>query len=232
MSETAPSKRTKVRRGANNAVYATNAVIEVLQAGIIAHVAVDTDQGPLALPMAYGLRDGQILIHGALANAMLRAGRSVDVCVTVTIVDGLVVARTPFHNSMNYRCVVIRGTATAIDDPLDKAEALQVINDHVAPIWDSSRAPSDMDFTKTLVLTVPLTEASAKIRAGDPIDEAEDLAGPHWAGVVPLVTTWGAPTSAADLEGDRSVPQAVAALNGSNAHPSASPAGTRTQSAS
>lgn len=219
MDSTAPSKRTTVRRGANRAVYENQAVLAVLEAGLIAHVGVTTDDGPIVLPMAYGTHDGHILIHGAVANAMMRAGRSLDVCITITIVDGLVVARTPFHNSMNYRSVVIRGIATAIDDPSEKAAALQIINDHVAPIWDTARPPSDIDFTKTLVLSVPLAEASAKIRSGDPIDEEADLAGPHWAGLVPLTTTWGTPQAAADLQGHPAVPAALLELAGSNAHP-------------
>lgn len=219
MAVTAPSKRTTVRRGTNRAAYDDDAVTSVLEAGLIAHVGVTTEDGPIVLPMAYGIQDGHILIHGAVANAMLRAGRSLDVCVTVTIVDGLVVARTPFHNSMNYRSVVIRGTATAIDNPSEKAAALHVINDHAAAIWDTARAPNEMDFTKTLVLSVPLAEASAKIRGGDPIDEEADLAGPHWAGVVPLISMWGEPHAAADLRGNPATPQAVLDLAGSNAHP-------------
>ena len=216
--ELAPSARTTVRRGKNRAVYEDTAIREILTAGIIAHVGVTTDDGPIVLPMAYGIRDDEILIHGALANAMMRAGTTVDVCLTVTIVDGLVVARTPFHNSMNYRCVVVRGVASKIEPPEEKAEALRVINDHIAPLWDSARAPSDGDLTKTLVLSVPLAEASAKVRAGDPIDEAQDLDGPHWAGLVPLTSTWGSPTSAADLRGAPAVPPSVSALAGSNAH--------------
>jgi nitroimidazol reductase NimA-like FMN-containing flavoprotein (pyridoxamine 5'-phosphate oxidase superfamily) len=212
-----------MRRGTNRAVYEREHIAAILNAGVIAHVGVNTDDGPIVLPMAYGVRgDGdhaEILIHGALANAMLKAGRSLDVCLTITIVDGLVVARTPFHNSMNYRSVVIRGTATAIDKPDDKLTALKVINDHIAPIWDTARPPSTSDVKKTLILTIPLIEASAKVRDGDPIDEDVDMDGPHWAGIVPLTTTWGAPYSAADLRSDASVPEAVARLGHSDAHP-------------
>lgn len=219
METNAPSKRTTVRRGKNRAVYASDAVTDVLRAGLIAHVGVETNDGPIVLPMAYGVREGHILIHGAVANAMLRAGRTLDVCVTVTIVDGLVVARTPFHNSMNYRSVVIRGTASAIDDPAEKATALRAINEHAVDTWDSARAPSESDFTKTLVLSVPLTEASAKIRGGDPVDEDKDLDGPHWAGVVPILTTWGKARPAADLRGNPAAPDTVIAIAGSNVHP-------------
>ena len=101
-----------LKRGSNRAVYAMDDIKEILGAGVIAHVGVTTDTGPIVLPMAYGVRSDDILVHGGVANAMLRGGRSVEVCVTVTIVDGLVVARSPLHNSMNYRSIVIRGEAT------------------------------------------------------------------------------------------------------------------------
>lgn len=213
-----PTPRTTLRRGKERGAYERDTITQILAAGVVAHVGVTTDHGPIVLPMAYGVRGDDILIHGALANAMMRAGSSVDVCVTVTIVDGLVVARTPFHNSMNYRCVVIRGTATKVEGRDEKAAALRIINDHIAPLWDSAREPHDGDFTKTLVLSVPLAEASAKIRSGDPIDEEDDLDGPHWAGVIPLVSQWQTPRSAADLRGDPQIPASVTALAGSNAH--------------
>lgn len=220
----APSRRTTVRRGANRAVYETDRVRAILDAGVIAHVGVTTDDGPIVLPMAYGLREvspgeHELLVHGAIGNAMLNAGESLDICLTVTIVDGLVVARTPFHNSMNYRSVVVRGTATAIREPEAKVAALRVINDHIAPIWDTGRAPSEIDVKKTLVLAVPLVEASAKVRGGDPIDDEGDMNGPHWAGVVPLETTWGTPITASDLRVAAEVPAPVQALSGTDAHP-------------
>jgi len=215
----APSLRTTLRRGKNRAEYRHEQIRSILAAGVVAHVGVTTNDGPIVLPMAYGVRGDEILIHGAVANAMMKAGRTLDVCLTMTIVDGLVIARTPFHNSMNYRSVVVRGVATAIDDPAEKMAALKVINDHVAPIWDSARAPSESDLKKTLVLSVPLTEVSAKVRGGDPVDEASDMDGPHWAGVVPLTSTWGEAVSAADLRGTPAVPVSVRSLAGENAHP-------------
>ena len=212
------SKRTTMKRGTNRAVYASDEIRGVLQAGTIAHVGVTTDDGPIVLPMAYGISGDDILIHGSIANAMLRGGRDIDVCVTVTIVDGLVVARSPLHNSMNYRSVVIRGLATAIVDRDDQAAALKVINDHIAPIWDTARPPSEADYKQTLVLSVPLTESSAKIRGGDPIDDDADIAGPHWAGVVPLTSTWGVVQDSADLRDGIVPPPAVQGLVGTDAH--------------
>lgn len=216
---TPPSDRATVKRGANRAVYDTERIRAVLDAGVIAHVGVTTDDGPIVLPMAYGVDGDDVLIHGSVANAMMRAGRDLDVCVTVTIVDGLVVARTPFHNSMNYRSVVVRGTASAITDAEAKTRALKIINDHVAPIWDTARTPSELDVRQTLVLRLPLTEAVAKIRAGDPVDEESDMDGPHWAGVVPLTSTWGTPVTATDLHPHAdATPAAVVALEGRDAH--------------
>ena len=208
-----------MKRGANRAVYDPREIRSILDAGIIAHVGVTTDDGPIVLPMAYGTRGDELLIHGSVANAMMRAGRGLDVCVTVTIVDGLVVARTPLHNSMNYRSVVVRGTAAPITDEAEKADALRIINDHIAPIWDTARPPSESDLKQTMVLTVPLTESSAKVRGGDPIDEPVDLELDHWAGVVPLITTWGHPYPAADLRDGIAAPPAVEALGDTRAHP-------------
>ena len=208
------SDRVRVRRGANRAEYDRDAVLEVLDAGLIAHIGVVTDEGPIVLPMAYGRDDEWLYLHGSVANAALRAAVGQDICVTVTILDGLVVGRCPFHNSMNYRGVVVRGTARRVDDPDEHMTALRLVSDHVVATWDTGRAPSDVEIRKTMVIAVPLVEMSAKLRAGDPVDEPEDLDGPHWAGHVPIRTVWEAPVRSADLPGDVAVPPAIAALDG------------------
>jgi hypothetical protein len=206
-SRPAPSPRTTVRRGANRAHYETDAVRAILDAGMVAHVGVQTPDGPLVLPMAYGRDDDTLYLHGAAANHILGTGDGHEICATVTHVDGLVMARTPFHNSMNYRSVVVRGRATKIVDKAEKLRALKIITDHVVENWDVGRDVSDVDEKKTLVLEMPLAEASAKVRAGDPIDEADDMAGPWWAGVIPVTTTLGEPYPAADLTGTNPVPE-------------------------
>ena len=213
-----PSERTTLVRYEDRGDYSHDTIVKILRAGVIAHVGVSTDEGPLVLPMAYGVRDTELLIHGSIANGLLRAGRGLDVCVTVTILDGLVVARTPLHNSMNYRSVVIRGTATQLTGDA-VAPALKVITDHTVPIWDTARAPSPEDFRRTLVLSVPLTEASAKVRGHGAVDDEPDIAGPHWAGVVPFNSQWGRPIPSTDLGAGIAVPAAVAALDGRDAHP-------------
>ena len=209
-----PSPRTRLRRGAERGAYDQSTIFEILDAGLIAHVGVQTDDGPLVLPMAYG-RDGDTLyLHVAAANHLLGTGNGHDICVTVTHVDGLVMARTPFHNSMNYRSVVVRGKATKIEGPDQKLRTLKLITDHVVANWDESRPVSDVDNKKTLVLEIPLTEASAKIRAGDPVDEDDDVAGPWWAGVIPVETRFGAPYAAADFTGSNPMPDQYRALTG------------------
>ena len=206
-STPAPSPRTTVRRGADRAHYEIDDVRAILDAGMVAHVGVQTPDGPLVLPMAYGRDDDTLYLHGAAANHLLGTGDGHEVCATVTHIDGLVMARTPFHNSMNYRSVVVRGRATKIVDKAAKLRALKIITDHVVENWALGREVSDIDEKKTLVLAMPLTEASAKVRAGDPIDDADDMAGPWWAGVIPVTTTLGEPYPAADLNGTNPVPQ-------------------------
>jgi hypothetical protein len=149
--------------------------------------------------MAYGRSGDTLFLHGSAANSMLRAARGTEICATVTLVDGLVFARTPFHNSMNYRSVVVRGVARPVDDPDEHVAALRCISDHVVANWDSGRAPTANEVRKTMVVALALTEASAKCRRGDPIDEPEDVDGPHWAGTVDLRQSWGPPVAASDL---------------------------------
>jgi len=206
------SERVRLRRGAIRAEYDRDAIFAVLDAGLIAHVGVVTADGPVVLPMAYGRTDEWLYVHGSVANAALRAAVDTDICITVTLLDGLVVGRCPFHNSMNYRGVVVRGIARRVDDPAEHIEALRLVSDHIVPTWDSGRYPSESEIRKTMVVAIALTEVSAKIRTGDPIDEPADVAGPHWAGHVPIRSTWEAPVDSADLGAGIPVPPAIAAL--------------------
>ena len=164
--------------------------------------------------MAYGRDDEWLYLHGSVANAALRAAVGQDICVTVTILDGIVVGRCPFHNSMNYRGVVVRGTARRVDDPDEHMTALRLVSDHVVATWDTGRPPSDAEIRKTMVIAVPLVEMSAKIRAGDPVDEPEDLDGPHWAGHVPIRSVWEAPVELRRPAGRRRRPGGDRRLGG------------------
>ncbi len=210
----APSPRTKVRRGAERADYEHDTINAILDSAMIAHVGVQTADGPLVLPMAFGRDDTNLYLHGALANHLIASGTGQQICVTVSHVDGLVMARTPFHNSMNYRSVVIRGEAARIEEPSEQLRALKIITDHVVTNWDLGRPVSEKDRKLTRVISVPLAEASAKIRSGDPIDDEEDMAGPWWAGVIPVSTVLGEPRTAADYSGDRPVPDSFTAHPG------------------
>ena len=206
--------RVRVRRGAIRAEYDRAAIFEVLDAGLIVHVGVVTDDGPIVLPMAYGRTDDWLYVHGSVANAALRAAVGQDVCITVTVVDGIVVGRSPFHNSMNYRGVVVRGTARRVESAEEHVAALRLVSDHVVATWETGRAPSAEEIRQTMVIAVPLAEISAKIRTGDPLDEAADVDGPHWGGHVPIRAVWDAPVGAQDLGRGVAVPEAIAALEG------------------
>lgn len=208
------SDRVRLRRGANRAEYDRAAMFAVLDAGLIAHVGVVTDDGPIVLPMAYARTDDELYLHGSVANAMLRAAVGTDICVTVTIVDGLVIGRSAFHNSMNYRGVVVRGVARRVDDPDEHLRALAMISDHVVANWDTARPATATEIRKTMVVAVALDEVSAKIRAGDPIDDPEDLDGPFWAGHVPIESHFRAPVPSGDLPAGVATPAAIVTLDG------------------
>lgn len=215
------SDRVRVRRGRLYADYAVNSVVAVLDTGVIAHVGVITASGPGVLPMAYAHDGSDLLLHGSVANAMLRSTIGKDVCVTVTIVDGLIVGRSPFDNSMNYRSVVVRGAARLVTDRHQQRRALKLIADHVVPTWDRGRQPADEEIASTIVVAVPLNEASVKTRTGDPVDEPDDIEGPHWAGQIPIVTTFGAPIPSTDLHTDVPTPVSYSDLESRPVHATA-----------
>ncbi|MDA3038983.1 MAG: pyridoxamine 5'-phosphate oxidase family protein [Actinomycetota bacterium] len=206
------SDRVTLRRLPDRGHYEPADVFAILDAGHIAHVGVTTPEGPLVLPMAYGRDDDYLYLHGSVANGLLRNGRDAEVCVTVTLLDGLVIARSAFHNSMNYRSAVVRGTARRIEDAAKKDYALKCITDHVVENWDSRRPASEAEFKTTLVLALPLVEISGKVRAWGPVDDEADLGGPQWAGVVPITTTFGQPTPADDVQPGVEPPDAIARL--------------------
>ena len=157
---------------------------------------------PVVIPTIHARVDDTLYFHGSPASRMLRSlKKGVAVSVAITLLDGLVVARTPFHQSLNYRSVVVFGQARLVDDPDEKLAALQAVTDHVTPgRWEDSRPPNDTEVHGTLVLALPLDEASAKVRTGPPVDEEEDLALPHWAGVVPMSLVPGEPIPAEGVD--------------------------------
>jgi uncharacterized protein len=190
----ATTDRTKVRRHAERGTDDRVTAYDVIDEAYIAHVGFVVDGEPRVLPMTYG-RDGDVLyLHGAVGNAMLRASADAEVCVTITLLDGLVLARSAFHHSMNYRSVVLLGVARKVEDEDEKRHAFDCIVDHVlAGRTEEARPANDGELRKTLVLALPIAEGSAKVRTGGPIDDEEDLDLPVWAGVIPLRLTPGEP---------------------------------------
>lgn len=187
--------RTRVVREPDRAVYDREAVNRILDEGFLCHVGFVVEGQPFVIPTSYG-RDGNVLyVHGSAASRMLRnLTQGIPVCITVTLLDGLVLARSIFNHSMNYRSVVILGTATLVDDPEEKLKALRVLSEHIIPRrWDDSRQPNEKELKATSALRVPIEEFSAKVRVGPAIDDEPDYTFPTWAGVIPLDTTVGAP---------------------------------------
>ncbi|MFD0205033.1 MULTISPECIES: pyridoxamine 5'-phosphate oxidase family protein [Saccharothrix] len=207
-----PTDRSTIKRGRIRAVTEREALHAVLDAALVCHLAVVVDDAPLVLPTGYG-RDGDTLyLHGSTGARSLReAATGVPVCVGVTILDGVVYARSVFDNSMNYRAAVIHGTAVPVTDPDTKLHALRLLTEHLAPgSWDYARQPTPKELAATAVLSLDLAEASVKIRSGPPGDEPEDIAANAvWAGVLPLRTVWGEPEPDPTLVGDWEVPPHV-----------------------
>jgi len=190
-----PTARTRVVREAMRAVYDRETVYRILDEGFLCHVGFAQNGQPFVIPTSYGRKDASLYIHGSAASRMLRQMKeSLPVCVTVTLLDGLVLARSIFNHSMNYRSVVILGTATLVDDPEEKLEALRLLSEHILPgRWVESRQPNERELKQTSVLRVPIEEFSAKVRTGPPVDDEEDYSFPTWAGVVPLEMKSGEP---------------------------------------
>jgi len=180
-------------REPQRAIYDLEAVNQILDEAFLCHVGFTVDGQPFVIPTSYG-RDGDVLyIHGSAASRMLRnLDKGIAVCITVTLLDGLVLARSVFNHSMNYRSVVILGTATLVDDAAEKLAALRALSEHIIPgRWDDSRQPNEKELKATSVLRLPITEFSAKVRVGPPVDDEEDYSFPTWAGVIPLDVTVG-----------------------------------------
>ena len=191
MTESAQSSRSKIRRVPDRADYDRSTIDSILDEGLICHVGFQIDGQPFVIPTIYARSGDAILLHGSAASRMLRHLREgVEVCVTVTLIDGLVLARSAFHHSMNYRSVVVFGRARALEEGPEKNEALRAIVEHALPgRYDQVREPNRKELRQTAVLSLPIEEASAKVRTGPPVDDEEDYALDVWAGVLPLALT-------------------------------------------
>ncbi|HXA07740.1 MAG TPA: pyridoxamine 5'-phosphate oxidase family protein [Bryobacteraceae bacterium] len=185
-----PTDRTQVRRLPKRGAYNKEQVHAILDEGYLCHVGFVADGQPFVIPTLYVRRGDQIYIHGSAASRMLRTlDEGANVCVTVTLVDGFVLARSAFHHSMNYRSVVMLGKARLVADPSEKREAMHSFTNHMVPgRWEEVRQPNEQELKATTVLVLPLDEVSAKIRTGSPLDDEEDYELHVWAGVIPVRT--------------------------------------------
>src|SRR5437667_9695841 len=183
-----PTPRTRVVREPHRGIYDRATAYQILDEGLICHVGFIIDGQPFVIPTGYGRKDDSLYIHGSAASRMLRnLDQGIAVCVTVTLLDGLVLARSIFNHSMNYRSIVVLGTAVAVEDPAEKLQALRALSEHILPKrCDEARQPNERELKATLVMRLPITEFSAKVRQGPPIDDEEDYSFPTWSGVIPL----------------------------------------------
>src|SRR5580693_5676805 len=211
MSNPTTTPRTRVVREPQLAVYDRDTVNHILDEAFVCHIGFVADGQPFVIPTSYGRDEDVLYIHGSAASRMLRnLTQGVPVCVTVTLLDGLVLARSVFNHSMNYRSVVILGTATLVDDPAEKLAALRALSEHILPHrWDDSRQPNEKELKATSVLRVPIEEFSAKVRKGPPRDDEPDYSFPTWAGVVPLEVKVGVPIDDERLLPGKEVPEYV-----------------------
>lgn len=206
-----PTERTQVRRLPDRGKYDAETVYGILDEGFFCHVGFVVDGQPFVIPTGYARVEDKLYIHGSAASRMLRTlAGGVQVCVTVTLVDGLVLARSAFHHSMNYRSVVVLGRSTAVEDRDEKLRALEAFTEHIVrDRWDYLRPVTDVELKATAVLALPLGEASAKIRTGPPKDDPEDYQLPIWAGVVPLRLAAAEPVPDPKLPASVAMPEHV-----------------------
>jgi len=210
MAEPSPTPRTRVRRLPQRAAYDEATIHAILDNGLVCHIGFVHEGQPFVLPTTYARLGDALVLHGSAASRMLLGLRDgIPICVTVTLLDGLVLARSAFHHSMNYRSVVILGVATEVTDDAERLHALEAIVEHVNPgRWAEVRPPNERELKATMVLRLPIAEASAKVRTGPPLDDTEDLGWPCWAGEVPLRLVAFAPIA------DGTPPPGVAVPNG------------------
>jgi len=208
MSDFTPTERTQVKRLPKRGKYDRETVYGILDAGFVCHAGFCVDGQPYVIPTNYGRFGDTVYLHGSAASRMLRTlSEGVPVCVTVTLVDGLVLARSAFHHSVNYRSVVILGTARLVEDPAEKREALRLFTEHVMKgRWDEIRWPTEQELKATSVLALPLEEVSAKVRTGGPLDDEGDYTLPVWAGVLPLETVAKEPVADPQRKADQPLP--------------------------
>jgi nitroimidazol reductase NimA-like FMN-containing flavoprotein (pyridoxamine 5'-phosphate oxidase superfamily) len=203
--------RTQLRRLPKRGVFDRETIYKILDEGFVCHVGFTIGGKTFVIPTGYARVGDRLLMHGSSASRMLRAmSDSIEVCATVTLIDGLVLARSAFHHSVNYRSVVIFGVASLVSGEDEKIEALRAFTDHIVPgRWQEVRPPNKSELRATAVLSLPIQEASAKVRTGDPVDAEEDYALNVWAGVIPLKLCADAPKNDARLRNGINLPSYI-----------------------
>jgi nitroimidazol reductase NimA-like FMN-containing flavoprotein (pyridoxamine 5'-phosphate oxidase superfamily) len=207
----AQTQRTRLKRLPKRGVFDRETIYSILDEGFICHVGFAVDGKPFVIPTGYARIGDRLVLHGSAASRMMREIEGgIDVCVTVTLIDGLVLARSAFHHSMNYRSVVVFGKAEMVTGEDEKMEALRALTEHIVPgRWPDVRWPNALELKATTVLTLPIEEASAKVRTGGPIDDKEDYEMDTWAGVLPLSMVTGTPLDDTRLKAGIAVPDHV-----------------------
>ena len=197
-----PTEKTSLKRIPNRGNFDREVINAILDEAFICHVGFVVDGQPFVIPTAYGRVGDEMYIHGSAASRMMKSlADGIDLCVTVTLIDGLVLARSAFHHSINYRSIVIIGNAEMVTGEDEKRKALEAFTEHLIPgRWNDVRQPTELELKATIVLRLPITEASAKVRTGDPVDDEEDYSIPVWAGVLPLALKAGEPIDDARLD--------------------------------
>lgn len=198
-------------RVATRAIYDQDAVFKILDSGIVAHIGFVDHERPVVIPMIYGRIGERIYLHGAKAARFAKVlGPGVPICMTVTLLDGIVVGRSAFHSSMNYRCAVLHGAAALVTDESEREAAMEAVTNHMMPgRWDEVRPSTIKELAATAILSFTIEEASAKARSGPPNDDAEDYDLPIWGGVVPIETVYGAPEDDGALAPGADLPKSI-----------------------
>lgn len=202
------SNRSRVRTNVKRAVYDFKTIAKILDSSFVCHIGFVIENQPFIIPTCYGRENDKIFFHGAKGSRMLKhTGTGSEICIAVTKVDGIVLAKSAFHHSINYRSIAIFGIANEINDPLEKTNALKIISENILPRrWEDARKPNDKELNATSVFLVLLNEVSAKVREGEPIDEEEDKDLNIWSGVLPLKTMYDVPIKAEDLNSEITLP--------------------------
>ena len=211
MEAVTPTERTRLKRLPKRAAYDRATINAILDEALVCHLGFVQDEQPYTIPTLHVRQGDQLYVHGSAASRMLKtATAAMPICVTVTLIDGLVLARSAFHHSINYRSVVILGNAARVDDREAKVGMLRGMVEKLVPYrWQNTRPPTDQELAATMVLRLPIDEASAKVRTGQAMDDEDDYALPHWAGVIPLHLRAGTPIPDPRMTADISTPMHV-----------------------